>query len=140
MAAPIRKCIVIGGGIAGASITRALARAGVQVTLLEKANQLCSGATWHAAGLVTRFGSSPKMKKLHVASLRLLTEMHDAHDIGLHLTGSIRIIEKGSRERYLEVRRPAGFCSLLIFLFLSFYSPAAARRLEPRSSMSSGKI
>ena len=100
--AAYRSVVVIGGGAAGAAITRALAARGVGVTLLEKAGQLCSGATWHAAGLVTRFGGSPKLKKLHVRSLALLTEMHAAHDVGLHLTGSIRIIEKDHADRLLE--------------------------------------
>ena len=37
-----RSVVVIGGGAAGAAITRALAARGVGVTLLEKAGQLCS--------------------------------------------------------------------------------------------------
>ena len=45
---------------------RVLARHGVHVTLLEKSGQLCSGATWHAAGLVTRFAGSAKLKRIHV--------------------------------------------------------------------------
>eukprot|EP01063_Lacrimia_lanifica_P029277 TRINITY_DN442_c0_g2_i1.p1 TRINITY_DN442_c0_g2~~TRINITY_DN442_c0_g2_i1.p1 ORF type:complete len:1298 (+),score=497.22 TRINITY_DN442_c0_g2_i1:111-4004(+) len=98
------KVIVIGGGIAGASITRALAKRGVQVTLLERSKQLCSGATWHAAGLVTRFGGSPKLKKLHVQSLAMLREIHDAEDVGLHLTGSIRIVHKNDPDRLLEAK------------------------------------
>ena len=60
------SAIIIGGGVAGASIARWLSSRGVGVTVLEKAGQLCAGATWHAAGLVTRFGGSPKIKKVHV--------------------------------------------------------------------------
>ena len=110
--AAYRSVVVIGGGAAGAAITRALAARGVGVTLLEKAGQLCSGATWHAAGLVTRFGGSPKLKKLHVRSLALLTEMHDAHDVGLHLTGSIRVIEKGHADRLLEAKHHVEMAAL----------------------------
>ncbi len=76
-----KSVVVIGGGIAGASITRSLAAKGVGVTLLEKAGQLCAGATWHAAGLVTRFGGSPKIKKIHVRALREMIELHEAHDV-----------------------------------------------------------
>lgn len=104
--------VVIGGGVAGASISRTLARAGVGVTLLEKAGQLCAGATWHAAGLVTRFGGSPKIKKVHVHALRLMTEMHEEHDVGLHLTGSIRLIEKGDTDRLMEAKQHVAMAAL----------------------------
>ena len=76
-----KNVIVIGGGIAGSSIMRALAAKGVGVTLLEKAQQLCAGATWHAAGLVTRFGGSPKIKKIHVRALREMIDLHESHDV-----------------------------------------------------------
>lgn len=85
----------------------------------------CAGATWHAAGLVTRFGGSSKLKKLHVRSLQLLTEIHDKTDggvrlcfglalvwllsalpsqVGLHLSGSIRLVKVGDRDRALEAK------------------------------------
>lgn len=107
-----RSALIIGGGIAGASISRALSRSGVRVTLLERSNQLCAGATWHAAGLVTRFAGSPKLKKIHVQSLELMTELHRIHDIGLHLTGSIRIVEKGNTDRLREAKQHLAMAAL----------------------------
>ncbi len=71
------RVVVVGGGIAGVSLARRLAEAGGRTTLLERASMLCAGATWHAAGLVTRFAGSSKLKKLHVASLRELTALHE---------------------------------------------------------------
>ena len=50
-----RRAIIIGGGVAGTSLARSLAARNVRCTVLEKAGQLCAGATWHAAGLVTAF-------------------------------------------------------------------------------------
>lgn len=108
----LNKVVVIGGGIAGASISRYLARHGVQVQLLEKSGMLCSGATWHAAGLVTRFAGSAKLKKLHVRSMELLREVHDEFGIGLHLPGSIRIIEKGNEDRMREAEYHVAMASL----------------------------
>jgi len=102
----------VGGGVAGASISRVLARSGVGVTMLEKAGQLCAGATWHAAGLVTRFGGSPKIKKVHVHALRLMTQMHEEHDVGLHITGSIRLIEKGNADRLVEAKQHLAMAAL----------------------------
>lgn len=102
----MQKVVVVGGGIAGVSIARELAKAGVGVKLFERSKQLCAGATWHAAGLVTRFAGSPKLKKLHVRSLQLLTDIHEKTEggVGLHLSGSIRLVETGDRDRALEAR------------------------------------
>ena len=49
-----QSCVIVGGGIAGVSLSRVLAQRGVAVTLIEKSHMLCAGSTWHAAGLVTR--------------------------------------------------------------------------------------
>ncbi|KAJ8603772.1 hypothetical protein CTAYLR_000328 [Chrysophaeum taylorii] len=103
----LERVVVVGGGVAGVSIARELARAGVRVKLFERSKQLCAGATWHAAGLVTRFAGSSKLKKLHVRSLQLLSEIHEKTEggIGLHLSGSIRLVKAGDRDRALEARR-----------------------------------
>lgn len=107
-----RKAVVIGGGVAGATISKVLSERGVQVTLLEKAGQLCSGSTWHAAGLVTRFAGSPKLKKIHVRSLELMTELHDKYNVGLHTPGSIRIVDKGNKDRLLEAKQHLAMAKL----------------------------
>lgn len=109
---PLNRAIVIGGGVAGTSLARALAAKGVGVTVLEKAGQLCAGATWHAAGLVTRFGGSSKIKKVHVRALDLMTKMHEEHDVGLHITGSIRLIGKGDTDRLTEAKQHLALAKL----------------------------
>ncbi|KAL1499075.1 hypothetical protein AB1Y20_013590 [Prymnesium parvum] len=106
------RAIIIGGGIAGVSLARCLAAKGAGVTVLEKAGQLCAGATWHAAGLVTRFGGSSKLKKVHVRSLELLNALHEAHDVGLHRTGSIRLIPRGETDRLAEARQHVAMARL----------------------------
>jgi dimethylglycine dehydrogenase len=111
---PIKSCVVVGGGIAGTAITRLLTERGVDVTLLEKSGQLTSGATWHAAGLVTRFAGSSKIKKIHVRSLDLLTDLHNTTEngIGLHLPGSIRLIEKNHTGRLYEAQQHVDMAQL----------------------------
>ena len=108
------SAIIIGGGVAGTSIAKALAERGVKkVTVLEKAGQLCAGATWHAAGLVTRFGGSPKIKKVHVHALEMMCRLHEEEaGVGLHLTGSIRLIEKGDKDRLLEAKQNVAMAKL----------------------------
>jgi 4-methylaminobutanoate oxidase (formaldehyde-forming) len=57
MAVPTRaRIVIVGGGVIGASIAYHLTKLGVKdVVLLEK-NELTSGTTWHAAGLITSGG------------------------------------------------------------------------------------
>lgn len=107
-------CVIIGGGVAGTSLSWMLAQKGIPVTLLEKSNFLCAGATWHAAGLVTRFAGSPKLKKIHVRSLALLNELHETTEggISLHTPGSIRIIPKGDHDRFMEAKQHIAMAKL----------------------------
>eukprot|EP00515_Schizochytrium_aggregatum_P017301 CAMPEP_0202098848 /NCGR_PEP_ID=MMETSP0965-20130614/2104_1 /ASSEMBLY_ACC=CAM_ASM_000507 /TAXON_ID=4773 /ORGANISM="Schizochytrium aggregatum, Strain ATCC28209" /LENGTH=869 /DNA_ID=CAMNT_0048667351 /DNA_START=74 /DNA_END=2683 /DNA_ORIENTATION=+ len=107
-----RHAVIVGGGIAGATAAKALAARGVRVTLLERSGMLCSGSTWHAAGLVTRFAGSPKLKKIHVRSIAMLGELEDRFGIGLHRPGSIRIIEKGNTDRLVEAKQHVAMAAL----------------------------
>ncbi len=53
------RCTVIGAGISGALVARALALRGWQVTVLEQKAQAASGASGLPAGLVSASGNSP---------------------------------------------------------------------------------
>ena len=51
------QVVIVGGGVIGCSVAYHLAEAGwTDVVLLER-DKLTSGTTWHAAGLMTCFGS-----------------------------------------------------------------------------------
>eukprot|EP00966_Prymnesium_polylepis_P063998 1484215-Prymnesium_polylepis.1 len=41
-----------------------------------------------------------------------MTQMHDEHDIGLHITGSIRLIEKGDSDRLVEAKQHLAMAKL----------------------------
>ena len=58
------KVIVIGGGVAGCSTAYHLAKFGWKDTILLERDQLTSGTTWHAAGLVSQLGPSAAITKL----------------------------------------------------------------------------
>jgi 4-methylaminobutanoate oxidase (formaldehyde-forming) len=52
------RVVIIGGGVIGCSVAYHLAEMGwTDVVLLER-DQLTSGTTWHAAGLMVTFGST----------------------------------------------------------------------------------
>ena len=52
------RVVVIGGGIIGTSVAYHLAHAGWRDVVLLERDQLTSGTTWHAAGLMVTFGST----------------------------------------------------------------------------------
>ena len=58
------KVVVIGGGIAGCSTAYHLAKFGWKNTIILERDQLTSGTTWHAAGLVSQLGPSAAITKI----------------------------------------------------------------------------
>ena len=52
------EVVVVGGGIIGVSTAYHLAKHGCNDVLLLERDQLTSGTTWHAAGLMVTFGST----------------------------------------------------------------------------------
>ena len=57
------KVVVIGGGVVGCSVAYHLAKFGWKDTILLERDQLTSGTTWHAAGLVSQLGPSAAITK-----------------------------------------------------------------------------
>src|SRR5438445_6873222 len=92
------RAVVIGGGITGGSVIYRLAQAGWQdVVLLEK-DELTSGSTCHAAGLVTMFNPSPTMMRFRRYSIELYQELGVFESVG-----SLRLAS--SREQLMELQR-----------------------------------
>ena len=58
------RTLVIGGGAIGLSVTYHLTRRGITDILLLERNQLTSGTTWHAAGIVGPLRSTVNMTRL----------------------------------------------------------------------------
>src|SRR5206468_10431269 len=92
------RAVVIGGGITGASVAYHLARAGwTDVVLLEK-DELTSGSTCHAAGLVTQFNPAPTMMRFRAYSIELYQELGVFETVG-----SLRFAS--SKNQLLELQR-----------------------------------
>ncbi|MEW5988671.1 MAG: FAD-dependent oxidoreductase [Chloroflexota bacterium] len=108
------RIVIIGGGIAGCSIAYHLAMMGqADVILLDK-GELTSGSTWHAAGLVTQFHTSPSLMRMRIYSVNLYRHLQ-ATDLsgGAGEQGSRGAGEQGSRgnESPLRLRTPAPLLS-----------------------------
>ena len=75
------KVVVIGGGVAGCSVAYHLAKFGWKDTILLERDQLTSGTTWHAAGLVGQLGATATITKLRKYSLNLYKELEEKTEL-----------------------------------------------------------
>ena len=101
------KVVVVGGGVAGCSVAYHLAKYGWKDTILLERDQLTSGTTWHAAGLVGQLGASSTITRLRKYSLNLYKELEKKTGLstGLKQNGAITIAS--TPERLQELLRQA---------------------------------
>jgi 4-methylaminobutanoate oxidase (formaldehyde-forming) len=103
------RVVVIGGGIIGCSVAYHLAGLGCETLLLER-DQLTSGTTWHAAGLMTTYGSiSETMLEIRRYSRDLYAglEQETGQQTGFAQVGFIELA--ADADRLEEQRRIAAF-------------------------------
>src|SRR6266478_6361928 len=94
------QAVVIGGGITGTSVLYHLAKAGWRDTVLLEKDELTSGSTCHAAGLVTQFNPSPTMMRFRRYSIELYEELGVFESVG-----SLRFAS--SKDQLMELQRGA---------------------------------
>lgn len=104
--------VVIGGGIIGCSIAYHLAKMGWSDVLLLERQQLTSGTTWHAAGLVGQLRNSINMTKLakYTSELYRGLEAETGQATGYRQCGSISLAT--NKERFEELRRSASMAKV----------------------------
>jgi len=101
------KVIVIGGGVVGSSCAYHIAKFGWKDVILLERDQLTSGTTWHAAGLVSQLGPTAAVTKIRKYTLDLYKELEKKvdHSAGLKLHGALSIAE--NEGRWQELKRQA---------------------------------
>jgi glycine cleavage system aminomethyltransferase T/glycine/D-amino acid oxidase-like deaminating enzyme len=103
------RAVIIGGGVAGASIAYHLTERGwSDVVLLERA-ELTSGSTFHSAGLVGQLRSTVTLTRMMMYGVELYRRLKDETglDPGWHEVGSLRLAS--SPERMEELQRLSGW-------------------------------
>ncbi len=91
------QVVIVGGGIFGVNIAYHLAKLGwTDVILLEK-DEIASGATAHAAGLVTQFATSQTLMQFRKYSIELYSELGLFEHVG-----SLRVASSEVQLKELE--------------------------------------
>jgi heterotetrameric sarcosine oxidase gamma subunit len=102
--------VVIGGGVIGTSVAYHLGHMGWSDVVLVERDQLTSGTTWHAAGLMVTYGSlsetSTEMRK-YTRDLYSRLEAETGQATGFRPVGFIELA--GDDDRLEEFRRVAAF-------------------------------
>ncbi|GIX12537.1 MAG: hypothetical protein KatS3mg118_0496 [Paracoccaceae bacterium] len=95
------RVVVVGGGAVGVAIAYHLGKAGWETLLIER-DELTSGSTWHAAGLLPLFNMSYATSHIHAYSLQLYRGLKDETglDPGFRPVGNLRMAQ--TRERMDE--------------------------------------
>ncbi|HSF94767.1 MAG TPA: FAD-dependent oxidoreductase [Thermohalobaculum sp.] len=92
------RAVVVGGGAVGAGIAYHLAKAGWDTVLLER-DELTSGSTWHAAGLLPLFNMSYATTHIHDYSVKFYKtlEAETGLNAGFSVVGNLRMAQTQAR-------------------------------------------
>ncbi len=106
------RVVIIGGGVIGCSIAYHLAKLGWDDVVLLERQQLTSGTTWHAAGLVGQLRTSINMTKLakYTSELYRGLEEETGQATGYRQCGSISVAT--NEERFEELKRSASMAKV----------------------------
>ncbi|MDX1782009.1 MAG: FAD-dependent oxidoreductase [Thalassovita sp.] len=109
------KALVVGGGAVGASIAYHLARAGWSDVMLLERDELTSGSTWHAAGLLPLFNMSFATTHIHKYSVDFYKtlEAETGLNAGFSVVGNLRMAQTQDRmDEYMLYASTAETCDV----------------------------
>jgi dimethylglycine dehydrogenase len=93
------KALVVGGGAVGTGIAYHLAKAGWDDVMLLERDELTSGSTWHAAGLLPLFNMSFATSHIHDYSVKFYKslEAETGLNAGFSVVGNLRMAQTKAR-------------------------------------------
>jgi dimethylglycine dehydrogenase len=93
------KALVVGGGAVGTSIAYHLAKAGWEDVMLLERDELTSGSTWHAAGLLPLFNMSYATTHIHKYSVDFYKTLEEETGLnaGFAVVGNLRMAQTDER-------------------------------------------
>ena len=85
------EIVIVGGGVIGLSVAYHLSRLGMQDVLLVERNQLTSGTSWHAAGIVGPLRATMNLTRLAREAIDLFPrlEVETGQSTGYLQTGGL---------------------------------------------------
>ena len=93
------RVVVIGGGVVGVGTLYHLVKKGWTDVVLVERNELTSGSTWHAAGLLPLFNMSYSVGQIHKASVALYEKLEEetGQVVGFSQCSNIRLARTEDR-------------------------------------------
>ncbi|MBO9472900.1 FAD-dependent oxidoreductase [Shimia sp. R10_1] len=109
------KALVVGGGAVGTSIAYHLAKAGWDDVMLIERDELTSGSTWHAAGLLPLFNMSYATTHIHQYSVDFYKTLEEETGLnaGFAVVGNLRMAQTQERmDEYMLYASTAETCGV----------------------------
>ncbi|SLN51757.1 GcvT family protein [Pseudooctadecabacter jejudonensis] len=109
------KALVVGGGAVGTSIAYHLAKAGWDDVMLLERDELTSGSTWHAAGLLPLFNMSYATTHIHKYSVDFYKTLEEETGLnaGFAVVGNLRMAQTKERmDEYMLYASTAETCDV----------------------------
>jgi len=109
------KALIVGGGAVGTSIAYHLAKAGWDDVMLLERDELTSGSTWHAAGLLPLFNMSFATTHIHQYSVEFYKtlEAETGLNAGFAVVGNLRMAQTDARmDEYMLYASTAETCGV----------------------------
>ena len=104
----INQVTIIGGGLGGTSIARALAKRNFSVTIIERENRIASGSSGNPAGIINPNITAEKtaISQIEVNAYfhiqRLISEYSSYNDFSYKRTGLIYLVNENEYERKIR--------------------------------------
>ncbi|MEM9707182.1 MAG: FAD-dependent oxidoreductase [Pseudomonadota bacterium] len=109
------RALVVGGGAVGTAIAYHLARAGWDDVMLVERDELTSGSTWHAAGLLPYFNMSYATTHIHDYSIKFYKTLEEETGLnpGFSVVGNLRMAQSQARmDEYMLYASTAETCGV----------------------------